>query len=120
MIETKSSDQFPTDEWLYSLFENWFDPCPLNEAPTIDGLSIEWGAKTYCNPPYSDVKTWVRKGVAEHKKGKTIVFLLKFDSTTEWFRELRNAGAHILHLGERLKHGGKYSAPYPSALFVLK
>lgn len=119
MIETKKTDQFPTDKWLLSVFADWFDPCPLNENPEIDGLAIEWGGRTYVNPPYSNPLPWVRKGIAEAQKGKTVVFLLKFDSSTRWFKELVQAGAHILYVGERLKHGGRYSAPFSSMLVVL-
>lgn len=118
-METKKSDQFPTDAWLYAVFDNWFDPCPLNSNPEIDGLTVDWADKTYCNPPYSDPLPWVLKGIEEHKKGKTIVFLLKFDSTTKVYRALLDAGAHIIHIGERLHHGHQYASPFPSMLAVL-
>jgi hypothetical protein len=47
-IFTKESDQFPTDAWLLKVFEDWFDPCPLNSNPETDGLSIEWGGENVC------------------------------------------------------------------------
>lgn len=119
MIETKPTDQFPTDEWLLNIFADWFDPCPLNDKPEIDGLSIEWGERTYCNPPYSKPFPWVLKGIEEHKKGKTVVFLLKFDITTEWYRELKQAGAHFLYVGERLHHGARFASPFPSLIAIL-
>ena len=118
-VKTKESDQFPTDEWLMSVFDDWYDPCPLNDKPTLDGLSLSWKDKTYVNPPYSNPKPWVEKAIQENKQGKTVVMLLKFDSTTKWFKLLAESNAHIIHIGERLKHGGKYSAPFSSMLVVL-
>lgn len=115
----KDSDQFPTDEWLMRVFEDWFDPCPLNAAPEVDGLAIPWRDRTYVNPPYSNVLPWVEKGIREHREGKRIVFLLKFDSTTRWYRALAEAGAHFLYVGERLHHGHQYASPFPSVLAVL-
>lgn len=119
LILTKETDQFPTDPWLMALFDDWFDPCPLNALPETDGLAIDWEAKTYVNPPYSQPLPWVRKGIVEHQQGKIVVFLLKFDSTTQWYRELIQAGAHIIHIGERLHHGARYAAPFPSMLAIL-
>ncbi|MCH7515941.1 MAG: transposase, partial [Bacteroidetes bacterium] len=40
-----------------------FDPCPYNDNPKFDGLSIEWGSRSFCNPPYGrEIKKWVKKG----------------------------------------------------------
>ena len=47
------NDNYATDDKIMALFEDWFDPCPLKDNPEIDGLNIEWGEKTYVNPPYS-------------------------------------------------------------------
>lgn len=119
MILTKPSDQFPTDAWLKQVFSDYFDPCPLNYKPEIDGLLINWGERTYVNPPYSNVLPWVLKAVEEHNKGKTVVMLLKLDPTTQWYRALQEAGAHFFWCGERLHHGAKYASPFPSMLVIL-
>ena len=119
MIQTKPSDQFPTDFWLKCVFEDWFDPCPLNSQPIIDGLVIDWGSRAYVNPPYSDPLPWVLKAIEEKSKGCSVVMLLKLDPTTRWYRALVESGAHFLFVGERLHHGGKYASPFPSVLVVL-
>ena len=36
-----------------------FDPCPLNAD--FNGLNIAWGKCNFVNPPYSDIKNWVKK-----------------------------------------------------------
>lgn len=119
VIQTKPTDQFPSDEWILHAFDGWFDPCPLNDAPTVDGLSIEWRDRTYVNPPYSNPLPWVRKAIAEHRRGKRIVMLLKMDTSTQWFAELKQAGAHFAWLGSRLKYGSGCAAPFPSMLAFL-
>ena len=107
------------------IFEGWFDPCPLNPNPTIDGLSIEWKDKTYVNPPYSKPLEWVEKAIEENKKGKTIVMLLRMDTSTKWFRLLQEAGAVFLWVNGRLKfecptYEKPYLAAFPSMLVVLR
>lgn len=124
MIETKESDSRATPKWLMNMFDGWFDPCPLNLNPTIDGLAIEWGEKTYVNPPYSKPLPWIKKGIEESKKGKTIVFCIRLDTTTEAFRLLVDNHAHILYCGERIHfitpEGKSYASPFPSVLVVLE
>lgn len=114
-----SHDNYLTDAWLMSIFENWFDPCPLNPNWEINGLEIEWENKTFVNPPYSKPKPWVAKAIEENKKGHTIVMLLKHDSSTQWFSMLHEAGARFLPIIGRLRYGTKKPAAFPSLLAVL-
>jgi len=115
---TKESDNYKTPKWLMDLFSNWYDPCPLNNNPQIDGLRVNWINKTYVNPPYSNPLKWVEKAIEEHKKGKTIALLLKLDCSTRWFRALVDNGAHIMFINERVKFNDK-APPFPNALFIL-
>ncbi len=96
-------DNHKSPSWILDLFSGWFDPCPLNDSPEIDGLSIDWKDKTYVNPPYSKPKPWIEKAILENKKGKTIAMLLPVDTSTEWFRLLIEAKAHIMFPNERLR-----------------
>ena len=73
----KESDNRRTPKWLRDIFENWFDPCPLNSNPEIDGLKIEWKNKTYCNPPYSQTTKWVLKAIEE---GRVVFHEIAVDS----------------------------------------
>ena len=122
----ENKDSYLTDEWLLKVFEGWFDPCPYNDNPEIDGLNIEWKDKTYVNPPYSKPLPWVEKAIAESKKGKMIAMLLKMDTSTKAFARLKESKAHFLWIGERLKYNKqsyKYykgtSLPFPSMLVIL-
>jgi hypothetical protein len=67
------NDNYATDTRIMDLFSDWFDPCPLNDNPQIDGLSLEWKDKTYVNPPYSKPLPWVEKAILEIKRVKLLL-----------------------------------------------
>lgn len=119
-----------TDEWstpkdviasLDKEFHFDFDPCPLSGGGQItDGLQIEWGKSNFVNPPYSDIKNWIKKGWEENKKGKTVVFLIPSRTDTRWWHDYVMQG-EIRFIKGRLKFGGaKNSAPFPSAIVIFK
>ena len=85
-------DNYATPKWLKSVFEDWFDPCPLDPNPKIDGLTMSWKDKTFVNPPYSSPLKWVEKAIEESKKGNTIVMLLRVDTSTKWFSKIVEGG----------------------------
>jgi len=62
-----------------------FDPCPSD--PEFDGLHCEWGSCNFVNPPYSQIKAWLKKSLIEHSHGKTVVLLLPSRTGTDWFHE---------------------------------
>jgi len=124
MNKIKESDSRATPDWLKKVFSDWFDPCPLNPNPEIDGLTLDWKDKTFVNPPYSCPADWVYKAIEESKKGKTIVLLMRFDPTTKYFRALIENNAHLFYSGERLRFTSpmsdvNYASPFPSILIVL-
>ena len=123
----ENTDSYLTDDWILKIFDGWFDPCPYNDNPNNDGLSIEWKDKTYVNPPYSNPLPWVVKAIEESKKGKMIALLLKMDSSTKFFMKLKEAKAHFLWINGRLKyrkksytHFDNTPLPFPSMLVILK
>lgn len=117
----KKSDSYPTDNALKAVFAGWFDPCELsgNELRAFDGLGSSWGDRSFVNPPYSNPKPWVEHAIRESRKGKTVVLLLKMDTSTEWFKMLQEAGALFLWVNGRLRYGTGKPAPFPSMLAVL-
>ena len=114
-----ANDNYATDKGIMEMFEGWFDPCPLNPNPEYDGLNIEWEDKTYVNPPYSKPLPWIEKAIEENKKGKTIVMLLRMDTSTRWFKSLQEAGATFLWINGRLRFNTGKPAPFPSMLVIL-
>jgi hypothetical protein len=111
-----NSDSYSTPKWLMRVFENWYDPCPLNDNPTIDGLKLNWEDKTYINPPYSNPLPWVEKAIEEMKKGKLIVMLLRADSSTKYFQKCQEYG-EVIYFGRRIKFNGK--TPYFASMLVI-
>jgi hypothetical protein len=65
-----------------------FDPCPHPLPEGFDGLTCDWGARNYVNPPFGSIihqgkkkgpTAWARKAIAEWRKGKLIVFVYPID-----------------------------------------
>jgi len=86
------SDKWATPQKLYDELNNEFkfnfDPCPITwKEGDLDGLSIDWGSSTFCNPPYSKVELWIKKAYDEWKKGKKIVMLINAITDTKAFHE---------------------------------
>ena len=117
------NDNYKTDEWIREIFDldNWFDPCPLRRTYGVDGLKIQWGQRTFCNPPYSNPLPWVKKAIAEINSNNShmVVMLLRMDTSTEWFKLLQNAGAKFLWINGRLKFNTGKPANFPSMLVIL-
>ena len=117
----KGNDECATPDWiLKGLFAGWFDPCPLSRGLIVrDGLRTEWNSdRIFINPPYSKPLPWVERAIIESRKGKTVVLLVKNDSSTKWYGKLCEAGAHFIPILERLNFNGK-TAPFPNVLVVL-
>lgn len=117
------SDNWNTPTALFQAldaeFQFNFDPCPAN-AP-FDGLSTSWGTRTYCNPPYSQLRQWLAKGWEEAGKGKTVVFLVPSRTDTKAWHEYAMHADEIRFIRGRLKFGGsKNSAPFPSAIVIFR
>jgi hypothetical protein len=111
-----TQDNYATPEWLLDVFNTWFDPCPLNEDPEINGLNINWKNKTYVNPPYSNPLPWVKKAIIEMQKGNLIVMLLRSDTSTKYFQLCQQYG-EVIYFGRRIKFNGK--TPYFASMLVI-
>ena len=96
-----------------------FDPCPEN--PKFDGLSIEWGSSNFVNPPYGrEIPKWIKKGFEEHRKGKTVVFLIPSRTDTRWWHDYCMLGEIRFIRGRLNFDDGKNPAPFPSAIVIFK
>ena len=98
-----------------------YDPCP--STPQFNGLTEPWGSTSFVNPPYNRaIANWLKKALAEHRQGKTVVFLLPARTDTEWFHEIILPNATELRfLKGRLKFSGhKNSAPFPSMIVIFR
>jgi hypothetical protein len=126
-----ADDSYATDTWILQLVGPHYDPCPLNanfdQRVDTNGLLTDWvdesyphNGKIFVNPPYSNVTPWVTKAIAARDEGCTVVMLLKHDSSTQWYMQLAEAGAHFLPIHRRLYFRQSRQASFPSVLVVLE
>jgi hypothetical protein len=104
-----------------------FDPCPYPFKQ--DGIEIEWGNVNWVNPPFRSKDAinghgptaFVRKAIAEQKKGKTSVLILPVQS---YVNMLLQAGAELRPVGRvawiEADTGKKWPKPSNNALFILR
>lgn len=89
-------------------FHFTFDACPFPRPDGFDGLTAEWGERTYVNPPFAGtnepgvrgrgVTAWVRKCIEEAGKGKLVVLVYPLD---KWvFLAMEAAGCKLRNLGD--------------------
>ena len=90
-----------------------------------DALAVEWaeaseGGAVWLNPPYGrEIGKFMRKANEEAKKGITVVCLVPSRTDTNWWWD--NVIMHeVRFVKGRLKFGGQGSAPFPSAVVVMK
>ena len=122
---SKKTDDWSTPPEFYNLLNNEFnfdyDPCPLRAD--FDGLALEWHGNVYVNPPYSDVRAWLEKGIKEIEKGNSscIVYLLPARTCTKWFHDLVYGKAELRFVKGRLKFGGAgWNAPFPNMVAIYR
>lgn len=91
---------------LHSEFNFDFDPCPHPMPDGFDGLTCEWGASNYVNPPFGSIMhdgkkkgptAWARKSIAECQQGRRVVMVYPID---KWILRLIEAGAQVRNLGD--------------------
>jgi site-specific DNA-methyltransferase (adenine-specific) len=124
---SRKSDNWSTPKYLYESLHAEFcftqDPCPLNAK--FDGLedSYSWFGNIFINPPYSNIKEFLLKGLKELNcnRAKRLVYLLPAKTDTRWFHDLVYKKAEIRFIKGRLKFGDSiYNAPFPSMIVIFK
>lgn len=106
---------------LYNRFNSEFnfdfDPCPYPLPDNFNGLEIDWGQSNWVNPPFGSIivdgkkkgpTAWVRKAIAEHQSGKTVVLVYPTD---KWIHYLLKAGAEMISLGDVRWHSTEDNKP---------
>mgnify|MGYP001597723016 FL=1 len=125
VVFSSNSDHWATPTAVYDAldaeFEFTFDPCPLNSAE--DGLKVDWRGRAYCNPPYSKIPQFIKKGLYHlaHGNASLLVYLLPARTDTGWFHDYCLKAAEIRFLRGRLKFGNaQFNAPFPSMVVVFR
>lgn len=124
VLFSSKSDHWTTPVATYDAlqreFRFTFDPCPLMAQE--DGRKLKWRGRVFCNPPYSRIVEFLKKGLYHLAVGdcELLVYLIPARTDTAWFHDFCIKG-EIRFLRGRLKFGGsKNSAPFPSMLAIFR
>lgn len=122
-------DDWITPKELYRDLDREFhfndDPCPIDAVGLFRrGLERAWGTSTFVNPPYSRPAPWINKAIEEARAGKSVVMLLKSDTSTSWFHDLVLPNAEIRWIKGRLQYtaarGSQSRNNFPSMLAIFR
>lgn len=94
--------------------------CPAFFSKEEDGLSRPWSGVVFCNPPYSDIGPWMRKGLLESARGVTSVFLVPARTDLAWFHDYALEGEVRFIRGRLNFTGTATNAPFPSCVVIFR
>lgn len=135
LIVTQSHNEWATPQDLFDKLDNEFhftlDPCATDEnhkcekyfTQEQDGLSQDWGGeRVFCNPPYSEIKKWVRKCYEEsHKEETLVVLLIPSRTSTRYFQDYIYHRAEIRFVDGRLHfNDAKERAPFSNMIVIFR
>lgn len=120
------SDEWRTPQKLFDKLDSEFhfdsDPCPMKDRPLKKGMIHEWGCRVFVNPPYSQIKQWV-KACYEYAKDSgyaLVVMLIPSRTDTVYWHDYVMKADEIRFIRGRLKFNeGGGSAPFPSAIIIF-
>lgn len=132
---SSNSDEWSTPQFIFdrynTIYQFEYDVC-ANELNTKcknfysvneNGLLKNWIGNCWCNPPYSDVKNWIKKAYFESVENnvRTVMLIPARTDTIAWHTYIFNkANVQIEFLRGRLKFSNsKNSAPFPSAIIIF-
>jgi len=95
--------------------------CDMFFTKQDDGLKQKWRGVCWMNPPYGrEIGRWMQKGNEAASEGATVVCLVPARTDTKWWHDY--AIQHeVRFIRGRLKFGdAKNSAPFPSAVIVMR
>ena len=115
-----TTDNWATPKRFYEELDKEFnfddDPCPLND---VHAFFRPWGRRVYINPPYSDIKRFLEKGMLEMQAGRSdvLVYLIPSRTDTRWFHDIILPNHdEIRFIKGRLHFNEQGPAPFPSMI----
>lgn len=146
LLFSHKSDEWETPQTLFnelnSEFDFTLDVCATDKNkkcenyyinhPTDNALTLDWGVRNWCNPPYSKVKEFLRKAIEEQAKGKLTCVLIPARTDTRYFHDycynkpnveirfLKGRLKFISPDGSLIRKGASNSAPFPSMIVIFK
>ncbi len=119
---SKDDDKPTPPELLYELHQEFcfdHDPCPLGGIEFMNGLEEEWGMSNFVNPPYSDISSWIKKGIKEMFKGKLSIFLITARTNTKYWKDYVFPYACEIRYLQRGVKFGNYRISFPIPLVIV-
>ena len=88
---------------------------------TDNALTKDWaGYKCWMNPPYKDMKVWVKKAFEESRKNNTLVCcLIPARTNTKWWHEYCMKGKILFIEGRPKFEGCVHGLPQPLAFVIF-
>lgn len=131
---SSASVEWATPLWLFNSLNAEFgftlDPCATAANAKCrkfytraeDGLSQDWNGETvFMNPPYGrTIGQWVQKAHDTWRSGNTVVCLVPSRTDARWRHDHVMKGEIRLLRGRLTFEGGRYPAPFPSAIVVFR
>lgn len=89
-----------------------------------DALRKDWSAhRCFMNPPYAELKTWLKKADEESKKGALVVALIPSRTDTAYWHEHIEGKHEVRFLRGRVRFerqdGERSTAPFPSVVVIF-
>ena len=95
--------------------------CPRYFSPEQDGLRQDWGTEIcWMNPPFSQVRVWLRKALDSANAGATVICLVKHTPGVGWGRQLIAPTTEVRALGRVKFVGAKHQSPFDVALVIFR
>lgn len=88
-------------------------------SPSNDGLRQPWHGTCWCNPPYSEVGTWVEKAYQESLTNVRVLCLTFARTDTSWWQRYAPHASVITFLRGRLRFVGIKHREAESSLLSL-
>lgn len=122
----KERDYYQTPQYIYnwmdSIYEFDIDLAANKDnaknsnfiTEEADSLTIDWhlyGKTGWLNPPYSDIKSWVRKAALESSHGFTTVMLINTPNGEKIYRNVFYKASEIIFINGRLAFIGANGKP---------
>lgn len=97
-----------------------------------NALIHPWGKSNWCNPPYSLVKEFCRKAIAEQSNGNLTVMLVPARTDGKYFHDycynkpnvelrfLKGRLKFVSYDGSLIRKGASNSAPFASMIVIFK
>ena len=138
LFSSKSDEWETGKDFFNGLKQYWdfdLDPCATDSnhkcikyyTSQDDGLSKDWGQHvSFMNPPYSEVKKWIKKAHQESlKEYTTVVCLIPSRTETINFKYCWDNATSLYFIQGRLTFDNinnvkKSPAPFPSMLVVFE